>query len=107
MKEEFCCNCHWYDGVHGCQGCAECKIKQEIVLWSDCCDHLWLIPKRLKIGLKTNADRIRAMSDEELAKSIARIAMCVDCKIKNPTCTLPISNCEKSWLEWLKQEADT
>ena len=55
----------------------------------------------------TNADRIRAMSDEELAKSIARIAMCVDCKIKNPTCTLPISNCEKSWLEWLKQEADT
>ena len=55
---------------------------------------------------QTNADRIRAMSDEELAKSIARIAMCVDCKIKNPTCTLPISNCEKSWLEWLKQEAD-
>ena len=56
---------------------------------------------------QTNADRIRAMSDEELAKSIARIAMCVDCKIKNPTCTLPISNCEKSWLEWLKQEAET
>ena len=56
---------------------------------------------------KTNADRFRAKSDEELAKSIARIAMCVDCKIKNPTCTLPISNCEKSWLEWLKQEADT
>lgn len=91
MKEEFCCNCHWYDGVHGCQGCAECKIKHEIVLWSDCCDHLWLIPKRLKIGLKTNADRIRNMTDEELA----------DWLIMNGD-----GSDYETWLEWLKKESE-
>lgn len=94
MKEKFCCNCHWYDGVHGCQGCAECKIKHEIVLWSDCCDHLWLIPERLKIGLKTNADRIRAMTDEELARKFAEIE-------KEPNRWIAI----QAWLEWLKSEA--
>lgn len=94
MKEEFCCNCHWYDGVHGCQGCAECKIKHEIVLWSDCCDHLWLIPKRLKIGLKTNADRIRAMTDEELAEWFW----------KNDWTYLKT---KREMLDWLKQEAET
>lgn len=103
MKEEFCCNCHWYDGVHGCQGCAECKIKHEIVLWSDCCDHLWLIPERLKIGLKTNADRIRAKSDEELAKTISGDQI-------YPWCTeepCKYDSCTDCVLAWLKQEAET
>ena len=83
--------------------CSDCK-NNGTQICSVCCSYQG-VPDRWEAKPKTNADRIRAMSDEELAKSIARIAMCVDCKIKNPTCTLPISNCEKSWLEWLKSEA--
>ena len=105
MKEEFCCNCHWYDGVHGCQGCAECKIKHEIVLWSDCCDHLWLIPERLKIGLKTNANRIRNMTDEEMAEWLIDK---FDCDLADVPCREHChggKSCEETLLEWLKSEA--
>lgn len=54
----------------------------------------------------TSADRIRAMTDEELAEWIADIADhgggrcapgCYDCTKKT---------CEEGWLEWLKQEAN-
>lgn len=41
---------------------------------------------------RTNADRIRAMTDEELAEWL-----------DNNTCQFPIY---KDWLEWLRQEAD-
>ena len=39
---------------------------------------------------KTNADRIRSMTDEELAEFMANIEPCR----------------ESAWLDWLKQEAD-
>lgn len=41
---------------------------------------------------RTNADRIRAMTDEELAEWL-----------DNNTYQFPIYKC---WLEWLRQEAD-
>ncbi len=53
---------------------------------------------------KTNADRIRSMTDEELAEWLAkhneRSAVCPnfgahDCQ----------ASCRKCWLDWLKQEA--
>lgn len=54
---------------------------------------------------QTNADKIRQMSDEELAGWLAkhneRSAVCPnfgahDCQ----------ASCKQCWLEWLKQEAD-
>lgn len=57
---------------------------------------------RMYVG-KTNADRIRAMTDEKLAEWIAkhneRSAVCPnfgahDCQ----------ASCKKCWLDWLKQE---
>lgn len=58
----------------------------------------------------TNADRIRAMSDEELAEFINDVwdrllfgndlpGMCDVCY------TDTIQNCKKCWLDWLKEEA--
>lgn len=41
---------------------------------------------------KTNADRIRAMTDEELAEWL-----------DNNTCRFPIYKC---WLDWLKKEEE-
>lgn len=60
----------------------------------------------------TNADRIRAMSDEELAQCVERISMmCANeyCGKACPLFELCMSSAEKPsrTLDWLKQEAKT
>ena len=55
-------------------------------------------PKKL-----TNADRIRAMSDEELSVWIAGISECPACPKGGTECDA--WTCDGAWLEWLKQEA--
>ena len=50
---------------------------------------------------KTNADRIRSMTDEELAEFCGRNAGCAECVAKvGDDC----EECREVWLEWLKQE---
>lgn len=55
----------------------------------------------------TNADRIRSMTDEELAKFFADYVSCHDCPI--PYCkvrfTMERLGCQANWLNWLRQEA--
>ena len=48
---------------------------------------------------RTNGDRIRAMTDEELAEFLAEYR----CTHKAPHCME--ANCAQCWLEWLRQEA--
>ena len=63
---------------------------------------------------KTNADRIRAMTDEELSSflDIATVCVCFPCTrdINNlkhfNNCKHENGTCEKEWLEWLKGEAE-
>lgn len=50
----------------------------------------------------TNADRIRAMSDENLAKFIERS----DCPPHDGTCDKDNITCSECWLDWLKQEVE-
>ena len=64
----------------------------------------WTIPKvgcpDGKVKLMTNADRIRAMTDEELAN-------CITDDLCDRVCHSPLScdgNCEIQVLAWLKQE---
>ena len=59
----------------------------------------------------TNADRIRSMSDEELAELIGDNIDCSICKkefFRSETCPGSIVNemndCYAVWLDWLKQE---
>lgn len=66
---------------------------------------------------KTNADRIRAMSDEHLANYLMQFTD-LDCRIgfcqNLPKCEalldteygIPISMCEKCLLKWLRQPAE-
>ena len=49
----------------------------------------------------TNADRIRAMSDEELAKILGDKCICPPIG----ECAKVSGDCEKCWLEWLQQPA--
>lgn len=63
--------------------------------------------EKLMGGLRktTNADRVRAMTDEELAEFESE-RMC--CPPGKPGCgknNLTCDNCEQCWLDWLKQEA--
>ena len=51
---------------------------------------------------QTNADRIRAMSDEELAEFL-RWDVCIKIKGDNRMCN---GWCDECVLEWLKQPAD-
>ena len=48
----------------------------------------------------TNADRIRSMTDEELAKYLDGV------KRSTYNCTMPCNGetCVKCWLDWLKEE---
>lgn len=55
----------------------------------------------------TNADRIRSMTDEELAKLLDVWPECNLCQAYLETCDGPSKdkNCKERLLEWLKQEA--
>lgn len=58
-----------------------------------------IVPKPL-----TNADRIRSMTDEELAAWLSHHSMaCV--QGKRPCPEDCVGGCEQCWLDWLKQEA--
>lgn len=58
---------------------------------------------------KTNADRIRSSSDEELAERLAILTDCMDCPCRDPydQCDTVDGSCKKQWLNWLKEEART
>lgn len=90
MKCDKCQNKAWcYDGNHELtrHGCAENN-------W--CC-----------FSPITNADRIRAMTDEELAKWMANKVECQYCSVRSEWCTESEASCRTNWLDWLKQEVET
>ena len=53
---------------------------------------------------QTNADRIRAMSDEELADHIMGYVRCEACEREFHIECNPLKTCRGVWLDWLKQE---
>ena len=55
----------------------------------------------------TNGDKIRAMTDEELADFLCDIGECDRrCPAKIGDCIFSDSTCRGAWLDWLKQEAE-
>lgn len=54
---------------------------------------------------QTNADRIRAMNDEELCKFLGEYKFCDICEEGCDSCTYN-GDCDKRLLEWLKQPAE-
>ena len=60
----------------------------------------WCVQGPCKDEKPSNADRIRSMKDEELAKFIAsQRTDCYHCPV-----VVCVDACEVSWLDWLKQE---
>ena len=54
---------------------------------------------------KTNADLIRAMSDEELADVFGKLVHCGGCPMRD-NCKVDNLPCNNVLLEWLKQPAE-
>lgn len=57
----------------------------------------------------TNADKIRAMTDEEIASMLqdySSICGFKKCPAYMDSCAVSGSTCTAAWLDWLKQEAD-
>lgn len=56
----------------------------------------------------TNADKIRSMSNDELAIWMAQRSICTGCPAKNIKTASPCkglySGCKGNWLDWLKQD---
>ena len=63
--------------------------------------------KRDVQSTETNADRIRNMSDDELAEFLAYNAYCEECYVKkDDSCCYPDGTCKQKHLEWLQSEAE-
>ena len=56
---------------------------------------------------QTNADRIRAMTDEELSYWLGTFANCPEGYDELGVCVRQDEACSKCWLDWLQQEVDT
>lgn len=54
----------------------------------------------------TNADKIRAMTDEELARKLMRYTACHTCDLMKTCKTDFWSSCYEVNLKWLKQEVE-
>lgn len=52
---------------------------------------------------KTNADRIRSMTDEELAKLLDNARVSCGGVMGGRNC---MADCRKCWLDWLRQEVE-
>ena len=63
-----------------------------------------MIAEYLKKHPKTNADRIRSMTDEELANFIFDCVACDDCPIGSTKCKREFAKCHDAALDCLKQE---
>ncbi|MBQ5712369.1 MAG: hypothetical protein IIV61_07145 [Oscillospiraceae bacterium] len=83
----------------GCSGeCTDCEELDKIV------DKLAEYEDREEKKPQTNADRIRAMSDEELAWELMTWRLETEAKHQGIESDYP--NTQKSILEWLKQPAE-
>lgn len=88
--------------------CCHTEKRYEVIIKTDSHEHYKAtedFARRLIDHAKpqTNADRIRAMSDEELAKFIPDWSYTNACKCDEQPYVYCNNECEKCGLEWLKQ----
>lgn len=88
--------------------CKQCKNYDECQFDAACNDAVFDPDCSAKhctgFELMTNGDRIRAMSDEELAAFLADDDRA--CPQKHPNCRKYIDKCDGCWLEWLQRPVE-
>lgn len=64
-------------------------------------------PQNSAVNPTTNADRIRSMTDEELAEFFEKLEVVCDmCAFKVGCCNIAPDNCKSGLLKWLQSEAE-
>ena len=96
---EICKNCRYYGSVTTTDTTWYCARTIAEVDPNASCEY-W------KTAKQTNADRIRAMTDEEFAMQIASFSDCYKCIAVKDDCCLNEDACAKAWLDWLKEECE-
>ena len=108
----------WDDEWERCEELVECHGSDDyenMTFLSDFCEGQTEVKDVVVVSLRevtmfyssmqikpiTNADRIRAMTDEELAELFWIRADCKLCPNKETHCS---DDCRKHWLDWLRQE---
>ena len=81
----------WAAGLHDAANC-----------FQDALEVKWELESQRKVKTKTNSDRIRAMTDEELAEYLGNIHYC---PAPYPTCD-PTKECKECWLKWLRSPVE-
>ena len=61
--------------------------------------------------IRTNGDKIRSMTDEELAHLIGEYVTCENCLAHSDACEMEyepadVPTCEQIWLSWLKEDTE-
>lgn len=85
--------------------CTSCKNRIRLTGWVACDGCLYNEGLEDRYEPMTNADRIRNMTDEELAEKISRIAHCVFCPIRcGILCT--DEECKAKWLSYLRSPVE-
>ena len=99
-----------------CSNCANCEYRDdgERLVTDTCAECNWVevgwnkVPSNWKAKPMTNADRIRAMSDEELAEFIRDISyQCQSASVGSHCLRCDYNWCSKRKMEkWLQQPAE-
>ncbi|MBO7682571.1 MAG: hypothetical protein J6T17_07465 [Clostridia bacterium] len=95
---DYCKLCKHDDDIGFCDKCGFTRFEKERNLPPT---EYEAKPKPL-----TNADRIRAMTDEELAELMANKVDCQYCSVRSEWCTESEASCRANWLDWLRQEVE-
>ena len=80
----------WAAGLHDAANC-----------FQDALEAKWKLESQRKVKPKTNSDRIRAMTDDEMAKIINR-----GCPPGGTECSGSNGRCGLCWLDWLRSPVE-
>lgn len=94
--ERNCDNCKYRDVYYNAPPCDECNFEYQRQPQKGF--------QNWESDAMTNADRIRAMTDEELAKTL-NVSICPPGYNEIWACEKEEELCHDCWLDWLKQES--
>ena len=85
----------WAAGLHDAANC-----------FQDALEAKWKLKSQQKVKPKTNSDRIRAMTDEELANFVATYVHCEDCWIADNCLNCGDMTCYDNILSFLRSPVE-
>ena len=102
VPHEGCCRCAFYDNQDDCQNAPSCTS----LMRSDRRKVMFVEAPKPEPEQKTNGDRIRGMSNEELANFLSDITDCGICPLYDFCRANKYEICCKAMLHWMNSPAE-